>query len=615
MAEDGVGEEDVLLQVQEVEQLAEPEALETPRSLRTPPPRLASSEARTPPPRGPAPDDEPEPDPELGPDLKPEPEPEPEPDAAETQQRLFDTAGELQRQRSSEKQRDERLRQMLAIVEGIGEGEIEGVEKDEGEELTRTPSVQEDIQTARARNPYILPPVLLPQVARAQRMRKQCRLLDAEIAEANSELIRAALLRGPSGARFECDSDCVVGGCGKDFAEEEGVLCDCCKLFLCHACFGATVVTNECQQGGRFDSDVRTGSAISEPGSLPCPLFPQDCRCGHTPLHQIRRAMLHPRNRGLDGAEEDVHSSGLSANKIHLLARQRWAEGEARKTNGGAGGDAGVRLVRTITERAAFTLADGNDTGMLADKLDELEQLRVELLARPAAAAIPAHIRRTCAQCHGEFAAFEGGECQYFSNRVQRHSHFLCALCYGGYIMRACSEGGSFEQEIKNKAGIIVSAPGQLPCPFAEFHSSSQLVPRGQGVADLLGAMDCRCGAVPSSEIETVLLDPRNNSFQFWRTRYAESVVLSHADSTIAIDNARPGDALPPGWTEEQDQMSGQTIYFNNESGEIAFERPAVMGWSREVELLGRGFTPGESRADCAATRSESHPSLLLDTV
>merc|ERR1711969_388109 len=46
--------------------------------------------------------------------------------------------------------------------------------------------------------------------------------------------------------------------------------------------------------------------------------------------------------------------------------------------------------------------------------------------------------------------------------------------------MRACSEGGVFEQEIRNEAGVVISARGQLPCPFFEGHESSQLVPRSK---------------------------------------------------------------------------------------------------------------------------------------
>ena len=48
----------------------------------------------------------------------------------------------------------------------------------------------------------------------------EVRLLDAEIAELRYELMRGALIRGPTGKRHTCDGDCVVGGCGEEFAED-----------------------------------------------------------------------------------------------------------------------------------------------------------------------------------------------------------------------------------------------------------------------------------------------------------------------------------------------------------------------------------------------------------
>ena len=39
----------------------------------------------------------------------------------------------------------------------------------------------------------------------------------------------------------------VLGGCCEEFAEEQGVLCGDCTLFLCFGCFGKLVVNNECQ--------------------------------------------------------------------------------------------------------------------------------------------------------------------------------------------------------------------------------------------------------------------------------------------------------------------------------------------------------------------------------
>lgn len=92
--------------------------------------------------------------------------------------------------------------------------------------------------------------------------------------------------------------------------------------------------------------------------------------------------------------------------------------------------------------------------------------------------------------------------------------------------------------------------------------------------------------------IEQVLLDPRNSSFQFWRSRYAETIVRSHADATITVESLADDDELPLGWVVERDHMSNQSFYFNQQTGEFLLDRPPSTEWSREVELLGRGFTP-----------------------
>ena len=114
-------------------------------------------------------------------------------------------------------------------------------------------------------------------------------------------------------------------------------------------------------------------------------------------------------------------------------------------------------MVRTVTEaqnfstgglvrgrslvRTATTFQSGA-RGALADKLDELEQLRDEMRQRdPADAVIPPGCRRSCAACCGEFTSFEGGQCT-----SQRNDHFLCNVCFGGYLLTACSRGGVFEQ-------------------------------------------------------------------------------------------------------------------------------------------------------------------------
>ena len=484
-------------------------------------------------------------------------------------------------------------------------------------ELVRTPSAQKDIEAALAVDPSLPSTHVHQQAGRAQRLRAQLRRLDAEIAATRAELVRSHLLHGPSQTRRECDPDCIVGGCQAEFAEEEGVLCGDCGLFLCNVCFGHTVVVNECQQGGRFDSDLRfpatelAEARFSSPGSLPCPLFPQNCACGHIPLFAIQRAMLARRNRGRAGDEEDVSSPGSSPHKIHLLARRRWAEAQANKD---AAED--VDLVRTFTQkrRLSFSQSAGglartssSTRAVLADKLNELKQLQAELAARPAAAAIPPAKLRHCAQCREQFADFEGGQCLFM-----RHSHFLCAVCYGGYILRACSEGGAFEQEIKNAEGFIISARGHLPCPFFEGYATQQRVdgvnaapsdpepePELESELELQSqkkvapAMDCHCGAVPMTTIETVLLDPRNTSSEYWRERHAKTVVQSQASLSVTVQARYDGGGdLPLGWVAERDELSNQDIYLNSSTNELSFERPPPTTWSREVELLGRGFCP-----------------------
>jgi hypothetical protein len=108
-----------------------------------------------------------------------------------------------------------------------------------------------------------------------------------------AEIVRSSLLREPGKQRFVCDGDAIVGGCGEEFSEQDGVMCDGCQLFLCFKCFGATVIANECSVGGRYDAEI----GASPSGSLPCPLFPQSCDCGHIPLVKIQRSLLHRSNR------------------------------------------------------------------------------------------------------------------------------------------------------------------------------------------------------------------------------------------------------------------------------------------------------------------------------
>ena len=218
---------------------------------------------------------------------------------------------------------------------------VEGDEQEPATDLLRTPSARRDLDSG-------LSPA---EAAKASRLRTQLRSFDAEIVQLKSELVRGALLRGPSGRRRTCDADVILGGCGEEFAEEDGIYCSGetggCSLFLCFQCFGGLVVANECQVGGRFDrhvsgdGDAEVGAAAhgaspaaavattaSAPGSLPCPLYPQACNCAHISLYNIQRALLHPDNRGKDGIDEDIDSVGISAHKIFLIARRRQAEGQ-----------------------------------------------------------------------------------------------------------------------------------------------------------------------------------------------------------------------------------------------------------------------------------------------
>lgn len=59
---------------------------------------------------------------------------------------------------------------------------------------------------------------------------------------------------------------------------------------------------NECQVSGRYDKTVDAapggGGMMSAPGSVPCPLYPTSCSCGHIPIADIQRALLHESNRG-----------------------------------------------------------------------------------------------------------------------------------------------------------------------------------------------------------------------------------------------------------------------------------------------------------------------------
>jgi hypothetical protein len=116
---------------------------------------------------------------------------------------------------------------------------------------------------------------------------------------------------------------------------------------------------------------------------------------------------------------------------------------------------------------------------ILADKLDELDQLQEALHCSPLISSIPISVRRTCAQCQCLFAHFEGGQCLFF-----RNAHFLCNVCLGGYILTACRPGGCYEREIRDverPERPIISASGSLPCPFFKGHRRPQLLDRQLG--------------------------------------------------------------------------------------------------------------------------------------
>ena len=132
-------------------------------------------------------------------------------------------------------------------------------------------------------------------------------------------------------------------------------------------------------------------------------------------------------------------------------------------------------------------------------------------------------------------------------------------------------------------------------CIFASMSEQVEPEPEqdGTGPTKLAPALDCHCGAVPTSVIEAILLDPRNRSHQYWRERHAELIIHSHANLQVSLSiQNRPEDTLPAGWERERDELSGSHYYVNPMTGELRLEPPPAESWSREVELLGRSFTP-----------------------
>eukprot|EP01044_Picomonas_judraskeda_P013331 COSAG03_NODE_2005_length_3231_cov_163.575990_2_plen_351_part_00 len=158
---------------------------------------------------------------------------------------------------------------------------------------------------------------------------------------------------------------------------------------------------------------------------------------------------------------------------------------------------------------------------------------------------------------------------------TMRQHHWLCNICFGGYLMKACAPGGAFEQALTNSDGMVVSPPGKLPCPFFSGHQSQLLVRQAENVSnplssssagigprwsvtDPLPPLDCQCGAMELSTITKALLDPRNSSVAFWRERQAQVCIDTQAESR------------------------GLNLTDMAESGL----------WSLGIELLSRGVTP-----------------------
>eukprot|EP01051_Picozoa_sp_SAG22_P010397 SAG22_NODE_934_length_6428_cov_3.928267_8_plen_250_part_00 len=178
------------------------------------------------------------------------------------------------------------LEAALRDIESAGSGS--GVARGgHGSELDRTISFKSDLESGLG----------VKQALRAQALRQKLRDADADITELRAALRRWDVLAGPSKTLKVCDVDCIVGGCGESVPADRGVLCAGCGLFLCHKCFGTTVVRAEVAVGGRYDRTIAAaaapeaeagaggasgvGGTDSAAGSLPCPMFPQACgECG-----------------------------------------------------------------------------------------------------------------------------------------------------------------------------------------------------------------------------------------------------------------------------------------------------------------------------------------------
>ena len=142
-------------------------------------------------------------------------------------------------------------------------------------------------------------------------------------------------------------------------------------------------------------------------------------------------------------------------------------------------------------------------------------------------------------------------------------NHFLCNVCFGGFLMKACARGGVFEQPLTNSDGMVVSPAGKLPCPFFRGNPEQQLAlnpvsskavaaaaaearstnTENPLAAGRLPSMDCHCGVVDQATIERALMDPRNTSVSFWRERKGNESI----DAQAASSGVQPADQAESG--------------------------------------------------------------------
>ena len=274
--------------------------------------------------------------------------------------------------------------------------------EDDSTELTRTPSVQRDTAAATAAG---IARRSFSDGGKSAASKAQLRALDADIAEVRVSWCVQSASR-TVGQATPCD-ELHCRRLWRGFPTGARLLLRAASCSS-YACFGASVVKNECQIGGRFDSDLVLPIGIEAQGAVPC-------HCSHrVPL----RAFLCTRSAGnaassqsrRDGEDEDINSPGTSPHKTYLLARRRWAEAQVEQQGGALDDEDDVR---TFTEKRRMSATRGKARPQLrgpvalADKLNELAELQDDRSA--SALETCEGKRRTCAQCHGQFADFEGG--------------------------------------------------------------------------------------------------------------------------------------------------------------------------------------------------------------